>query len=51
MVSQRVTQMLNLRNIVKNVPLLRDAVQGSQARLLNVVCEVSEVQLRIRIFD
>jgi len=38
--SQRVVQILNLRNIVKNLPLLRKALEGSHSQLLKIVHEV-----------
>ncbi|PFH48211.1 hypothetical protein AMATHDRAFT_150385 [Amanita thiersii Skay4041] len=38
--SQRVMQMLNLRNVVKNLPLLRQALAGSRPSLLVYVSEM-----------
>lgn len=37
----RVAQMLNLRNIVKSLPLLANALQGSRSELLKIVADVS----------
>lgn len=37
----RVTQMLNLRNVVKNIPLLAKAMEGSRSQLLRVIVDVS----------
>uniref|UniRef100_A0A8H7Y6N1 DNA mismatch repair proteins mutS family domain-containing protein n=1 Tax=Psilocybe cubensis TaxID=181762 RepID=A0A8H7Y6N1_PSICU len=36
--SQRVTQILNLRNVVKNLPLLQKAIEGCRSQLLRIVC-------------
>jgi hypothetical protein len=38
--SARVLQMLNLRNIVKNLPLLQKALAGSRSQLLGIIHEV-----------
>ncbi|KAF8639396.1 hypothetical protein AX17_001521 [Amanita inopinata Kibby_2008] len=38
--SQRVTQMLNLRNIVRSLPLLRQALAGSRTSLLTYIYEM-----------
>ncbi|TFK42146.1 muts domain V-domain-containing protein [Crucibulum laeve] len=38
--SQRVMQMLNLRNIVKNLPILKKALDGSQSQLLRIICDM-----------
>jgi DNA mismatch repair protein MSH4 len=38
--SYRILQVLNLRNVVKNLPLLRQALKGCQSQLLRIVCEV-----------
>ena len=38
--SSRVSQMLNLRNIIKGLPSLRDALQGSRSQLLQITYEV-----------
>ncbi|KAF8885255.1 DNA mismatch repair protein MutS [Gymnopilus junonius] len=38
--SQRVLQVLNLRNVVKNLPVLRKALEGSQSQLLQIVYHV-----------
>ncbi|KAH8111431.1 muts domain V-domain-containing protein [Phellopilus nigrolimitatus] len=38
--SSRVSQMLHLRSVVKNVPLVRDAVRGCGSRLLEIVCDM-----------
>ncbi|KAF8168490.1 muts domain V-domain-containing protein [Crassisporium funariophilum] len=35
--SQRVLQILNLRNVVKNIPLLRKSLEGSRSQLLRIV--------------
>ncbi|KAG6820131.1 hypothetical protein H0H93_005006 [Arthromyces matolae] len=35
--SARTLQMLNLRNVVKNLPLLQKALNGSQAQLLRII--------------
>lgn len=32
--------MLNLRNVVKNLPILRKALEGSRTQLLRIVCDV-----------
>jgi DNA mismatch repair protein MSH4 len=47
--SARVVQMLNLRNVVRNLPLLRKALEGSRLSLLQYICEVSTYSLRIAI--
>lgn len=39
--SSRVSQMLQLRSVVKNIPIVRDAVKGCRSRLLEIVCDVS----------
>lgn len=39
--SIRVSQMLQLRSIVKNIPVVRDAVRGCHSRLMEIVCEVT----------
>lgn len=36
----RVAQMLNLRNIVKGLPLLANTLQGSRSELLNIVADM-----------
>ncbi|KAF5312559.1 hypothetical protein D9619_003594 [Psilocybe cf. subviscida] len=38
--AHRVSQILNLRNVVKNVPLLRKALEGAQSTLLQIMCEM-----------
>ncbi|KIM39112.1 hypothetical protein M413DRAFT_419584 [Hebeloma cylindrosporum] len=38
--SQRILQILNLRNIVRNVPLLKKALEGSRSQLLRIVCDL-----------
>ncbi|KDR68697.1 hypothetical protein GALMADRAFT_146051 [Galerina marginata CBS 339.88] len=38
--SQRVLQILNLRNVVKNLPILRKALEGSQSQLLRIICDM-----------
>ena len=38
--SQRIVQILNLRNIVKSLPLLRKALEGSRSQLLKIIHEV-----------
>jgi DNA mismatch repair protein MSH4 len=35
--SVRVSQMLNLRSIVKNIPLLAKALEGSRSQLLHII--------------
>ncbi|KNZ82138.1 MutS like protein [Termitomyces sp. J132] len=35
--SSRILQMLNLRNVVKNLPLLQKALAGSQSQLLRII--------------
>ncbi|KAG2023704.1 DNA mismatch repair protein MSH2, variant 3 [Coprinopsis cinerea AmutBmut pab1-1] len=40
MASQRVSQMLNLRNIVAQIPLLRTALQGCRSQLLRIICDM-----------
>jgi DNA mismatch repair protein MSH4 len=39
--SQRVSQMLNLRNVMKGLPAVRKALQGCRAQLLKIICDVS----------
>lgn len=39
--SQRVSQMLNLRNVVAQVPVLKKALEGCRSTLLGILCEVS----------
>ncbi|KZT09019.1 uncharacterized protein LAESUDRAFT_742230 [Laetiporus sulphureus 93-53] len=42
----RVTQMLNLRNVVKNIPLLAKAMEGSRSQLLRVIVDmISDTRL------
>lgn len=41
--SARVTQILNLRNVVRNLPLLQKALAGSRSQLLNIVHDVGFV--------
>ncbi|KAJ7203700.1 hypothetical protein C8J57DRAFT_1735209 [Mycena rebaudengoi] len=36
----RVSQMLNLRNVVRNLPLLQKALEGCQSQLLKIICEM-----------
>ncbi|KAF8060865.1 muts domain V-domain-containing protein [Lyophyllum atratum] len=38
--SARVLQMLNLRSVVKNLPLLQKALAGSQSQLLRIICDL-----------
>ncbi|KAI0089898.1 muts domain V-domain-containing protein [Irpex rosettiformis] len=38
--SSRVSQMLNLRDVVKNIPMLAKALQGSRSQLLQVIREM-----------
>ncbi|KAH9949472.1 muts domain V-domain-containing protein [Amylocystis lapponica] len=38
--ASRVAQMLNLRNVVKNVPLLARALAGSRSELLRIIAEM-----------
>lgn len=38
--SYRILQVLNLRNVVKNIPLLCQALKGCQSQLLRIICEV-----------
>lgn len=38
--SARVLQMLNLRNVVKNLPLLQKALVGTRSQLLGIIHEV-----------
>ncbi|KAH0590086.1 hypothetical protein H2248_000261 [Termitomyces sp. 'cryptogamus'] len=38
--SSRILQMLNLRNVVKNLPLLQKALAGSQSQLLRIIHDV-----------
>ncbi|PPQ78808.1 hypothetical protein CVT25_010677 [Psilocybe cyanescens] len=38
--SQRISQILNLRNVVKNIPLLRKALEGCYSQLLRIVCDM-----------
>ncbi|KAJ2926876.1 hypothetical protein H1R20_g10205, partial [Candolleomyces eurysporus] len=46
--SQRVSQMLNLRNVVKQLPSLRKALQGCRSQLLRIICDmVSDERLDI----
>ncbi|KAG8923711.1 MutS protein msh4 [Tulasnella sp. 418] len=36
----RVSRMLNLRNVIRSLPTLQQALQGSQCRLLNIILEM-----------
>ncbi|KAJ6630078.1 muts domain V-domain-containing protein [Mycena sp. CBHHK59/15] len=36
----RVSQMLNLRNVVRNLPMLQKSLEGSQAQLLKIIYEM-----------
>ncbi|KAI5118520.1 hypothetical protein M0805_007689 [Coniferiporia weirii] len=38
--AQRISQLLLLRGVVKNIPFVRDAVKGCHSRLLEVVCDM-----------
>lgn len=38
--SARVSQMLNLRNVVRNLPLLQKALEGSRSQLLRIIHDV-----------
>ncbi|CAA7267689.1 unnamed protein product [Cyclocybe aegerita] len=38
--SQRVLQILNLRSVVKNVPLLRKALEGCRSQLLQIILDM-----------
>ncbi|KZT24709.1 hypothetical protein NEOLEDRAFT_1156682 [Neolentinus lepideus HHB14362 ss-1] len=38
--SSRVAQILNLRNIVRNLPILQKVVDGSRSELLRIICEM-----------
>ncbi|KAF9482407.1 hypothetical protein BDN70DRAFT_853443 [Pholiota conissans] len=38
--SYRILQILNLRNVVKNLPLLRQALHGCRSQLLRIVCDM-----------
>ncbi|KAF8170384.1 muts domain V-domain-containing protein [Pholiota molesta] len=40
--SYRILQVLNLRNVVKNLPLLRQALKGCQSQLLRIVYDSDE---------
>lgn len=39
----RVSQMLNLRNIVRNLPLLQKALDGSRSHLLQIIHNVGMI--------
>jgi DNA mismatch repair protein MSH4 len=39
--SSRVAQMLNVRNVVRSMPALQSAIQGSRSHLLRIISEVS----------
>ena len=45
-VSQRVLQILNLRNVVNNLPVLRKALEGSHSQLLRIVHDVCKMIIR-----
>ncbi|KAJ7079998.1 muts domain V-domain-containing protein [Mycena belliarum] len=36
----RVSQMLDLRNLVRNLPALQKALEGSQSQLLKIICDM-----------
>ncbi|EJD04505.1 uncharacterized protein FOMMEDRAFT_83663 [Fomitiporia mediterranea MF3/22] len=38
--SSRVSQMLQLRSVIRNIPVVRDAVKGCRSRLLEIVCDM-----------
>ncbi|KAF9523645.1 muts domain V-domain-containing protein [Crepidotus variabilis] len=48
--SQRVLQMLNLRSVVKNVPLVRKALEGSNSQLLRIIHDMINDE-RIDVID
>ena len=39
--SSRVTQMLNLKDIMRHLPALQKALVGSKSELLKIICNVS----------
>lgn len=41
----RITQMLNLRNVLRVIPMIHDALAGSRTALLREIAEVSVVIL------
>lgn len=45
--SQRILQMLNLCSVVKNLPLLRKALEGSRSQLLQIVHDVGNRSQRL----
>lgn len=51
MASSRVTQMLNLRNVIKNVPLVQRALSGSRSRLLRCLHDMLDDERITRIAD
>ena len=38
--ARRISDMLNLRNVVKSLPLLQSALEGSRSQLLQIVAQV-----------
>lgn len=38
--SSRVTQMLNLKNVMRHLPPLQKALVGSKSELLKIICNV-----------
>ena len=38
--SSRVTQMLNLKDVMRHLPALQKALVGSQSELLKIICNV-----------
>ena len=42
-------QILNLRNVVKNLPLLRKALEGTRSQLLTIVHEVLPLSLNTKL--
>ncbi|TFK28344.1 hypothetical protein FA15DRAFT_678431 [Coprinopsis marcescibilis] len=38
--AQRVSQMLNLRNVVAHIPVLKQALQGCHSQLLRIICDM-----------
>jgi DNA mismatch repair protein MSH4 len=45
--SSRVAQMLSLRSMVKSIPALSRALEGSRSRLLKIICEVRIYSLNL----
>lgn len=45
----RVSQMLDLRNVVRNLPALQKALEGSQSQLLRIIHEVCGASLQSRL--